>query len=168
MRIGKLKLFLIINGSIALALTSYFALWFLSPAATGKMISPFYASTITLNYVAGGKEYQGTYMRNGISYSDRSVEVSYLSFQPESSRVRSFLGICGEPLAWWFVFLLASSMLLLTDNLVFSKGTIFVFQKKFPWVSMEEFYPFETSAEEPHTARPKGAVVKKQRLIGGK
>ena len=165
MCIGKPKMFLIINGTIALVLIGYFSLWFLSPVATGKMVSPFYATTVTLKYIAGDHEYTGNYMRNDISYSERSVGISYLSFDPGRSRVRSFMGICAEPLAWWFVFLLASSMLLLTDNLVFSKGTIFIFQKKFPWVSMEEFYPFPLTGDEAQEERATRTPVKKQRLI---
>lgn len=51
------------------------------------------------------------------------------------------MGIAAEPLAWWLVFLLASAMLLLTHNTVFSRGTIFQIQKKFPWLSMDEYFP---------------------------
>jgi hypothetical protein len=46
-----------------------------------------------------------------------------------------------EPLAWWLVFLLASAMLLLMPNTVFSRGTMFQLQKKFPWISMDEYFP---------------------------
>ena len=164
MRIGKLKLFLIINGSIAVGLLCYFLLWFLSPTAMGKMVSPFYANTITVKYVAHGHEFMVDFMRNDISYSDRNIAIAFLSFHPQSSRVRSFMGVCAEPLAWWFVFLLASSMLLLTDNLVFSKGTVFIFQKKFPWVSMEEFYPFPFARDHEEQV-PRREHAKAQRLI---
>jgi hypothetical protein len=166
MRISKLKLFVIINGSIAAGLVCYFSLWFLSPTVTAKMVSPFYANTVTVKYLVDGNEYSGEYMRNDLSFSARTVRISYLSMDPELSRVRSFMGICMEPLAWWLVFLLASSMLLLTDNLVFSKGTVFVFQKKFPWVSMEEFYAFPFAPDEEQQGRSTPASVKKQRLIG--
>jgi hypothetical protein len=70
------------------------------------------------------------------------VQVRYLKFHPQTSRVNSFMGIWAEPLGWWGVFLLASAMLLLTQNAVFSKGTIFQLHKKFPWISMEEYFPF--------------------------
>lgn len=58
------------------------------------------------------------------------------------------MGIFAEPLAWWLVFLIASAMLLLTNNAVFSKGTIFILQKKFPWISMEEFFPISWNENE--------------------
>ena len=41
----------------------------------------------------------------------------------------------------WLVFLIASSMLLLMTNTVFSKGTMFQLHKKFPWISMDEYFP---------------------------
>jgi hypothetical protein len=167
MRISKLKMFLIINGSIAAILVCYFSLWFLSPTVTARMVSPFYANTITVKYMVDRHEYTGEFMRNDLSFSERNVPVSYLSFDPERSRVRSFMGICMEPLAWWLVFLIALSMLLLTDNLVFSKGTIFVFQKKFPWVYMEEFYPFPFGADKKEE-RATPAARPRQRLIGRK
>jgi hypothetical protein len=44
-------------------------------------------------------------------------------------------------LAWWLVFLLASAMLLLMPNTVFSRGAMFQLQKKFPWISMDEYFP---------------------------
>jgi hypothetical protein len=52
------------------------------------------------------------------------------------------MGMFAEPLAWWLVFLIASSMLFLMDNTVFSRGTTFLLQKKFPWLSMDEYFPF--------------------------
>ncbi|MFL5811071.1 MAG: hypothetical protein ACJ749_16235 [Flavisolibacter sp.] len=167
MRITKLKLFLFINGSIVFVLVCYFSLWFLSPSTDGKMISPYYANTITLKYNISGNEYSNEFMRNDVSYSERTVPLSYLSWNPAKSRVRSFMGICAEPLAWWFVFLVACCMLLLTDNLVFSKGTVFIFQRKFPWVSMEEFYPFPFAAHDEHEDAA-AAAVNRQRLIGEK
>jgi hypothetical protein len=76
-----------------------------------------------------------------VPFYQKQIEVHYFVFDPSSSRINSFLGLYAEPLGWWFVFLLASSMLLLMPNTVFSKGTKFQLQKKFPWISMDEYFP---------------------------
>jgi hypothetical protein len=146
MRFGKVKMFLLLNGLIASMLFLYFTPWLFSVPTNGKIVSPYESTTIHVQYLANGKTYSDSYMRNGIQFSQRSISIRYLSFHPQTSSVNSFMGLWAEPLAWWSVFLLATAMLLLTDNSVFSKGTIFQLQKKFPWISMEEYFPFENEA----------------------
>ena len=148
MKFGKLKMFFGLNGLIAIGLILYFSVWIFSRTVTGNVISPFEPNTVTVSYQVDGKNYTESYMRNGWDYSKRKVPIRYFIFNPEISRINSFMGIFAEPLAWWLVFLIASAMLLLTNNAVFSKGTIFILQKKFPWISMEEFFPVPWNYEE--------------------
>jgi hypothetical protein len=54
------------------------------------------------------------------------------------------MGILAEPLAWWLFFSLAIGALLLIDNSVFSKGTTFQLHKRFPWISMDEYFPVKS------------------------
>ena len=134
-------MFLLLNGLTGLVLVFYFAPWLLSRVTTGTVVTPFEADQINVSYTVNGSMYFDSYMRNGIEFSQRTISIRYLSFNPQTSRVNSFMGMWAEPLAWWGVFLLASAMLLLTHNSVFSKGTVFQLQKKFPWISMEEYFP---------------------------
>jgi len=113
-----------------------------------KVITPYEVTTIQLQYEANGKQYAGSHMRNDIPFQQRMVRIRYLNFHPSSSRIDSFMGMWAEPLAWWSVLLLASAMLLLMPNAVFSKGTIFHLDKKFPWISMDEFFPYHGNWKE--------------------
>src|SRR5215213_8010074 len=140
MKIGKIKMFFLFNGLIAAGLLIYFGIWMLGPKVTGEVVGPYRPNTITVSYMVNGETYSDSHMRNGIEYRQRQVSVRCFVFDPSISRINSFMGIFAEPLAWWLVFFIASAMLLLTNNTVFSKGTMFCFQKKFPWIYMEEFF----------------------------
>jgi len=148
MQFGKLRMFFYFNGSIALILLLYFSPWFWSRVTMAKVITPYEVTTIQLQYEANGKQYTDGHMRNDIPFQQRMVRIRYLTFHPSSSRIDSFMGICAEPLAWWSVLLLASAMLLLMPNGVFSRGTIFHLHKKFPWISMDEFFPYHGNRKE--------------------
>ena len=133
-------MFLLFNGLIAMGLFVYFSFWIFGKTVNGKVVSPFEPNTITVQYTVNGKLFTGTYMRNGLDYHVMNASIRYFPPDPTISRVNSFVGIYAEPLGWWLIFFIASAMLLLTDNAVFSKGTIFRIQKKFPWISMEEYF----------------------------
>ncbi|MGZ5191893.1 MAG: hypothetical protein ACXWCZ_12855 [Flavisolibacter sp.] len=148
MKIGKLKMFLGLNGLIAIGLILYFSVWIFSRTVTGDMVRPYEPNKLTVRYQVEGQNYQQSYMRNGWDYRKTKVPIRYFVMNPELSRVNTFMGIFAEPLAWWLVFLIASAMLLLTNNGVFSKGTVFILQKKIPWISMEEFFPIPWNYDE--------------------
>ena len=148
MKFGKMKMFLGLNGLIAIGLLLYFSVWIFSKTVTGNMVRPYEPNTVTVKYQVEGKTYQESYMRNGWDYQKTKVPIRYFIFNPKVTRINTFMGIFAEPLAWWLVFIIASAMLLLTNNGVFSKGTIFILQKKFPWIAMEEFFPVPWSYEE--------------------
>ena len=141
MRFGKLKMFLFLNGFIALGLILYFGSWLVSSAAIATIIPPYNANTVHIQYHVDGKDYTNTHLRNEIPFAQKKVKVQYFIFNHSVSRIPSFMGMYAEPLGWWLVFLLASSMLLLMPNTVFSKGTVFQLQKKFPWILMDEYFP---------------------------
>ena len=141
MRFGKLKMFFFLNGFIAIMLFFYFGSWLVSSTTIATIIPPYNANTIHVQYQVKGKIYTGSYLRNEIPFSQKQVSIHYFLFNASLSRVNSYMGLYAEPLAWWLVFLLASSMLLLMPNTVFSKGTIFQLQKKFPWLLMDEYFP---------------------------
>ena len=135
-------MFFYFNSIIALFLFLYFSPWLFSTVTTARVITPYETTTIQLQYNANGEQYTSGHMRNDIPFQQRTVTIRYLNFHPSSSRINSFMGMFAEPLAWWSVLLLASAMLLLTPNAVFSRGTIFHIHNKFPWISMDEFYPY--------------------------
>ena len=141
MRIGKAKMFLLLNGLIALVLACYFGFWLMTNTTIARIIPPYHASTINIQYEVKGKIYTSNHLRSDIPFSQLKIPVHYSFFNPASSRINSFMGLYAEPLAWWLVFLIASAMLLLMPNTVFSKGTIFQLQKNFPWISMDEYFP---------------------------
>jgi hypothetical protein len=135
-------MFLYLNGLVVLILLFYFSPWLFSATTTGVIIKPFEPNTLHAQFIVGDRLYTGRYMRSGIAFTERSVPIRYVRFQPQTSRINTFMGMWAEPIGWWAVFVLASSMLLLTDNTVFSKGTVFQLQKKYPWISMEEYFPY--------------------------
>jgi hypothetical protein len=55
-------------------------------------------------------------------------------------------------------------MLLLMPNAVFSRGTVFQLQKKFPWILMDEYFPEPRSWY--RSAERKTSPVKKPKRLG--
>ena len=161
MRFGKTTMFLLLNGIIALGLVIYFSAWLLSAKAIAVIVPPYNANTINIQYQVKGNVYTGRHLRNEIPFYQKEIKVHYYLFNPAKSRIISYLGLFAEPLGWWLVFLMASSMLLLMPNTVFSKGTKFQLQKKFPWISMDEYFPapgnrfYREERKSPLAKRPK-------------
>lgn len=141
MRFGKTTMFLLLNGLIAIILIFYFGMWMLSGRAIARIIPPYNANTIKIQYDVNGTIYSGRHLRGETPFYQKEISIYYFIFDPSASRINSFMGLYAEPLAWWLVFLIASAMLLLMPNTVFTRGTIFQLQKKFPWISMDEFFP---------------------------
>ena len=141
MRFGKRTMFLLFNGLILLLLVVYYLPWLFSKTTIAAIVHPYESTRVHVRYVVKGIAFTNTFLRNDISTDQERLVVRYLKFHPSSSRPNSFMGFYAEPLAWWAVFLLASAMALLTDNAVFSKGTVFEVSRKFPWISMEEYFP---------------------------
>ena len=134
-------MFLFLNGIIATFLLLYFSLWVISGNTVANIVPPYNASTINIQYSVNEHVYTGNHLRNDIPFSQKQITIKYFVFNPASSRIPGFLGMYAEPLAWWLVLLLASARWVLMPNPVFSKGTMFQLQKKFPWISMDEFFP---------------------------
>lgn len=149
MQFGKCTLFLVLNGTIAFGLLCYFGLWLLGSTAKGQIQRPLQSNKVVVHYTVQGTAYRQSFLRSGIPFAQRQVVVRYLTWKPAAARINSFMGLWAEPLAWWLIFLIASAMLLLTNNTVFSRGTRFQLHKGFPWISMDEYFP--EAAAEPHT-----------------
>jgi hypothetical protein len=141
MRFGKLKMFLYLNGFIACILLFYFTFWWISGKAMATIVPPFSASTITVRYEVNNSIYTDRVLRGNIPFYVKQIPIRYSLLKPSSACVPTFLGLYAEPLAWWLVFLIASAMLLLMPNTVFAKGTMFQLHKKFPWISIDEYFP---------------------------
>lgn len=141
MRFGKLKMFFFLNGLIAVLLLFYFTFWWISGRAVATIIPPLNSNTITVQYQVKNKIYTGSYLRGEIPFYQKQVTIRYSLLKPSASYIPTFLGLYAEPLAWWLVFLIAFSMLFLMPNTVFSKGTMFQLHNKFPWISMDEYFP---------------------------
>ena len=159
MQFGKRTFFLALNGIAVLVLLFYFIFWLLGSSTTGTIKPPLMASMVDVQYRVEGKTYRESFMRHDIPLAQRRVVVRYQVWNPSLSRIQSFMGIGAEPLAWWLVFLLASAMLLLTNNTVFSRGTRFRLQKKFPWLLMDEFFPAAPTFR--HNKAPRPTEAKK-------
>jgi hypothetical protein len=144
MRFGKLTMFFILQGIILLVLMVHLGRWLFSDTTEGVVTLPYSATVMTVQYTVDGVPYTDTYMRNGYEFTPRTVPIRYLTYNPAKSRVNSFMGILAEPLAWWLFFSLGIGALLLIDNSVFSKGTTFQLHKRFPWISMDEYFPVKS------------------------
>lgn len=144
MRFGKLTMYLILQGLMLLVLLLHLGRWVFSDTAQAQIIPPYSASTIKAQYTVEGVRYTGTYMRNEYPLMEKTITIRYLAYNPSKSRVNSFIGIAMESLAWWFVLTLGISALLLTNNPVFSKGTTFQLHQRFPWISMDEYFPIKS------------------------
>jgi hypothetical protein len=144
MRFGKLTMFLILQGLILLVLAVHLGRWLFSDTVEGQVTTPYSATMMTVHYTVDGIGYADTYMRNGYPLTPKTVGVRYLTYNPSISRIDSFMGIGAEALGWWFVISLGLFSLLLTDNTVFSKGTIFQLHRRFPWISMDEYFPIKS------------------------
>ena len=170
MRFTKLRMFLFLNGLIVATLMVYFIMWFSAPVTKARVIRPYQASKVHVRYQVDDKTYQASYMRYDIALADRSLSIRYMASRPSASRVNSFMGIMAEPLGWWLIFLLASAMLLLTDNVVFSKHTVFRIGKNFPWITMEEFfrlpYWFKNGDETPGNGKHDNSKQERPSLPG--
>jgi len=143
MRFSKLAMFLTLQGIILLVLAAHLGRWLFSDTTEGAVTLPYSVTMMTVQYSVHGRSYSETYMRNGYEFTARTVPVRYLTYNPAKSRVNSFMGILAEPLAWWLFLSLGLGALLLIDNSVFSKGTRFQVHKRFPWITMDEYFPIK-------------------------
>ena len=157
MQFGKRAFFLLLNGAALLVVLLYLLFWLMGNSTGGRILRPLHASSMTVQYVVGEKTYTERFMRSDVPLSQTSVKVRYQPWNPSMARIQSFMGLLAEPLAWWGVVLLAIAMLLLTNNTVFSKGTRFRLQQRFPWLMMDEFFPSRVHDGHSTYPRPTGA-----------
>lgn len=172
MRFGKRTMFAILQGLMLLILLLHLGRWLFSGVVEGRVTTPYSATVMTVHYTVEGLPYTGTYMRNGFPLALRTAEIRYLTYNPSTSRINTFMGIAAEPLAWWWVITICVAALLLTDNAVFSKGTTFQLHRRFPWISMDEYFPIKSrwfyrdagDGNRPGTPPPKNSAHEKYRL----
>ena len=163
MQFGKRTMFFAINGLVGLGLLVYFVFWLLCSTVNGTIQRPLQSNIMLVQYEVNNQFYTMAFMRNGYPFAERGVSVRYWGANPKVARINSLLGFAAEPLAWWLVLLIASAMLLLTNNTVFSKGTRFQLHRGFPWLTMDEFFPAEHVHQQQRTqqSRPKAPVIRK-------
>lgn len=137
-------MFFILQGIMLLILLLHLGRWLFSGVVAGRVTTPYSATMMTVYYTVDGVLYANEYMRNGHPVGSKTAEVRYLTYNPAKSRINTFMGIAAEPLAWWLFISLGVSALLLTNNAVFSKGTRFQLHKRFPWISMDEYFPIKS------------------------
>lgn len=137
-------MFFALQGIMLLVLLLHLGRWVFSDTVEARVTTPYSATVMTAHYTVEGVMYSDTYMRNGFPLTPRTVTVRYLTYNPSVSRINSFMGILAEPLAWWLVLTTVVGALLLTNNTVFSKGTTFQLHKRFPWISMDEYFPIKS------------------------
>lgn len=137
-------MFFALQGIMLLVLLLHLGRWLFSDTVEGRVTTPYSATVMTAHYTVDGITYTETYMRNGFPLTPRTVTVRYLTYNPKVSRINSFMGILAEPLAWWLVLSMVVGALLLTNNTVFSKGTTFQLHKRFPWITMDEYFPIKS------------------------
>lgn len=144
MRFGKRTMVAALQGLMLLILLLHLGRWLFAGVVEGRVTTPYSATVMTVHYTVDGVPYTGNYMRNGFPLASRTAEIRYLTYNPSQSRINSFMGIAAEPLAWWLVLSVVIAALLLTDNAVFSKGTTFQLHKRFPFISMDEYFPIKS------------------------
>lgn len=144
MRFGKKTMFAILQGIMLLILLVHLGRWLFSGVVEGRVTTPYSGTIMTVQYTVDGFQYTETYMRNGFPYAAKKAEVRYLTYNPSTSRINTFMNIAAEPLAWWLFITICVAALLLTNNAVFSKGTTFQLHRRFPWISMDEYFPIKS------------------------
>ena len=144
MRFGKRTMFFALQGIMLFILLLHLGRWGFSDTVEARVTTPYSVTVMTAHYTVDGVTYTDTYMRNGFPLTPRTVTVRYLTYNPSVSRIDSFMGILAEPLAWWLVLSSVLALLFLTNNTVFSKGTQFQLHKRFPWISMDEYFPIKS------------------------
>lgn len=172
MRFGKKTMFVLLQGILFLILLLHLGRWLFSEVTEGRVTTPYSATVMTVHYTVDGVEYVDTYMRNGYPLTPRTVEIRYLTYNPSRSRINNFMGIAAEPLAWWLMITVGMAALLLTNNTVFSKGTTFQLHQRFPFISMDEYFPIKSrwfhrnwsNQQEQGSPPPKAKDPGKQRL----
>jgi hypothetical protein len=168
MRLSRPRMFLFLNGMIAAFLLLYFSAWMIAPTTRAFIYDPYQGSSIGVRYKVEGKSYTTSFLRSDIPLAADYVRIRYLKMIPSISKVDSFLGIFAEPLGWWLIFFIASAFLLLPDNVVFRKGTVFMIRRSFPYIWMEEYYPAAPLYEEqPSPSQPRARVSPKNLLDDG-
>lgn len=143
MRLTRIGLFVRMHVFLAVLLATYFLVWLNGAVVQASVERPLSSVKLTAVYTVDGVLYRESFMRYDVPLKSTRIAVRYLRFAPHWSRINSFMGMAAEPLAWWGLWLLATGALLLIPNPVFSKHTVFVIDKVFPWISMEEYFPHE-------------------------
>lgn len=172
MRFGKKTVFAALQGLMLLILLLHLGRWLFSGVAEGRVTTPYSATVMTVHYTVDGVPYTGTYMRNGFPLALRTAEIRYLTYNPSTSRINNYMGIAAEPLAWWLMISVVVAALLLTDNAVFSKGTTFQLHRRFPFISMDEYFPIKSrwfhrdagTSNRPNSSPPQNKAPEKHRL----
>lgn len=94
------------------------------------------AGPLVYFYQAGDKTYQNEVMRNGVSLFEQTLPVRYLQFAHASSRPIGFRWEWQGFLIFYGIFLVVSSVVLLTDNETFPRRSALYFTRKKPFINM--------------------------------
>lgn len=127
-------------------------------------------AALLVEYEAKGKTYLEQFPRDNIPFTQKSIRIRYLTFAPSITRIDSFEDVWLLPIMVYALWLFVTSLLLLTNNVVFSKHTVFETFNHRPWISMHEYFPYVDSDEEDEPyfrfkfhKRPKKPTVRKIR-----
>jgi hypothetical protein len=153
MLLNRTQLYVIVQ-TIALAIfLGYQGFWMISGTTQGKILnfSGVYindqneaikkSGPMVVEYIVKGVTYVEGFNRHETPLGKKNVPIRYLLFAPQVAHLNTFLDQWMESLVLLGIFSLVTASLLLMQNSVFPKGTLFELRRKYPYILSHEFYP---------------------------
>jgi hypothetical protein len=144
MTLTKYKTYFALQGLFLLGILMYQSPWLFSNTTVGIIKEFGYApylrgrKTIELmnvDYLVNDKLYNRTYTRNATPDSQQNIIIRYLTFMPGASRIDTPVGEWEEPLLWYVVFFIFTSMMFFIPNDTTPKDMLVTISNKKPWVT---------------------------------
>jgi hypothetical protein len=147
MILSRYKTYFILQAVFLIGILLYQSPWLFSKTTTGTIVSFGTAASsgnfrvvemMRVSYEVEYESYIGYYTRNATPKSTSTVKIRYLTFSPGTSRLSTSIGEWGEPLLYYLIFFIGTSMFFLIPNESISKEMTIVLRKKRPWVKIDK------------------------------
>ena len=145
MTFNKFKAYLVLQLIFFTCLFFFQFFWLFSKTTDADILSFGRASnergwhsieTMDVTYTIAGKKYNATYTRNETPKSQTSIKIRYSILFPEVSRIESFAGNWDQPLMYYLIYFLFTTMVFTVPGDIFPKNPIFVLSNKSPFVKV--------------------------------
>ncbi len=93
-----------------------------------------FIETMTVRYMVDYSNYTATYTRNETPLWEKSTRIRYSTLFPGISRLDSFAGNWMEPLLYYLIFFLGTTIIFFVPSDILPKGILFEFSKNYPWI----------------------------------